>query len=636
MDNNGQPLQNISMQDFQQKISGNPFLQSALSGYLQPGATLQNTQQNTQTSQQEQQTSGQQQTNLETQQPGEQATSTLDQINALKAQAPLSAATDIKNGMTWDAARTKYSALGMSSDDIFQKYIANTSYGLPKESADTLKSQGVSQKSLGAMDQPGDFLNRQNVASTINDLNKLENLYNSMPNNNKYLPGGKLYGAGKEYESLRTQVADSLGGLFPNTPNGEQTANSILNTIPGAGDPANYDISSPIFSNIKGRVLTQNGYTDPKQVGLTSADLGPQLSTHLQTDPQHAAQAQGSPSKQVLTNQIAKVNAANNPAVVPTAAHPLGNVFNPGAPGGQNSQSATVTPSTNSPLQQLFGGQNKIHVAENSTPNGAIPLVGATLAPTVADLLSDGAASRFNPEISSVGAGGGQILQNALYKQPLLQGVPQTMATTEVLERTGLGASKLIGGGAKVVGESGATQRMPAFTKSLMRTGAAIGQTNNARSALVQDATTQGIKVSGDDIYQNMVNWGKNRALGASSDVKNFVQDVLSNAKSDFAGKTFTPQELKGSYDEIPEGYTATGKERTPLEAQSDVARKQAMSNAMGKNVKGWNEANAKFRQLNELDKSPLKKYTGRAIAGGASGLMTLLGLEGYKNLVSP
>ncbi len=56
----------------------------------------------------------------------------------------------------------------------------------------------------------------------------------------------------------------------------------------------------------------------------------------------------------------------------------------------------------------------------------------------------------------------------------------------------------------------------------------------------------------------------------------------------------------------------------------------------MGDNVKGWDQANSKFRQLNQLDKSPLKKFGYRAAATGAGGLMSLLGLKEYQNLVSP
>ncbi len=562
------------------------LVKSILSPLLQPGANLQQTQtgiQNTSTN-----------TALQNQEiPGATAKSTSDQVTAQKDKASIQIGQDFKSGMTLQDGMHKYNGL-IAPDQIFSNYIQAGYYGLPKQSSNQLKAMGVDSKVLGQMDQPGDFMNRQNIASAVGEMNQLENMYNSLSDTTKYVPGMNKVGQGKVYEQLRSQIAAHLSGIFPNTPSGEGNATRILNMLPSAGNPTNYNIAGDIFSNAKGNLLTGNNYKDPSEVGLTAKDIGPQIST----TPQGQQQPQQSSGSALLNNIVQQAN-GQKPPLPPT-------------------------------------GGNKIHVGENATPNGALPIVGATLAPMVADILSAGGATRFNPEISSAGAGAGQTIQDLLYGKKVGADVPETMATTEALERSGLAASKLVGGGAKVVGESGATQRLPSFMKSLMRTGAGIGQTNNARNALVQDATGQGVKVNGNDIYNNIVQWAKNKVPASSSaNDRAFVQNAVSDAANDFKGKTFTPQQAKNIYDQITEGYTVKGAPRTTIEAETDAARKQAISKVMGDNVKGWDQANSKFRQLNQLDNSPLKKYSAR-VATGVSTLMGLLGLKEYQNLVAP
>ncbi len=149
MDNNG-PTQNITMDQFMQKVQGNPLLQSVMAGYVQPGASLKQTQTSTQA------------TGAEI--PGIQAESGIKQIQGQQAVSPLNLSQDLANKMTLPDAIKKYTANGgMKADDVFKQYLSESPWGTPNESVMQLQRMGISEDALGKIGTPGSFMDIANT-----------------------------------------------------------------------------------------------------------------------------------------------------------------------------------------------------------------------------------------------------------------------------------------------------------------------------------------------------------------------------------------------------------------------------------------------------------------------------------------
>ena len=240
------------------------LLRSILSPLLQPGAQLSQTQQSTATS-------GQEQQNLQAQLPGQVASSSIDQVNALKAQASLGAAKDIQSGMTWDQARRKYTALGMNPDDIFNQYLANSSYGPPKETPTQLLHQGVTQKSLGNVGDTGSYNDMYNVRNAVEGVRTAEDLFNKITPND--LLQYKLTGTNGNvaaYQNQRTNVGNHLSSLIPGASQSAGTGRDFVSELPDPSNPKNFmsDIGSKSFKSIENSLLTTKNYK-PEDLGLT-------------------------------------------------------------------------------------------------------------------------------------------------------------------------------------------------------------------------------------------------------------------------------------------------------------------------------------------------------------------------------
>lgn len=246
------------------------LLQSILAPVLQPQAQLGLTQQETQTSGQSAATSAQEQQNLQAQNPGIQAVSKTDQINAIKAAAPLNAAKEIQGGMTWDQARQKYTSQGMTADDVFQKYLANTPYGTPVESPDKLISQGVKPETLGQIGQTGSFNDKYNTRNAINEIRTAQNLWNQITPND--ILQQKLFGKNENinnYLSYKTTLGNHLQSLIPGASGAQATGQQLLSQLPDPNNIANFggNVSKGAFNTLENSLLTQKGYSQ-KELGL--------------------------------------------------------------------------------------------------------------------------------------------------------------------------------------------------------------------------------------------------------------------------------------------------------------------------------------------------------------------------------
>lgn len=382
-----------------QQIQQNPFLNAVVAPYLQPGAQYQQTQaqipltqQETQTSAQSAATSGQEQQNLQAQNPGIQAQAQSEQVAALQAKAKLGLNTDLKNKMTLPSAMGKYKALGMSADDILNQYISESPYGFPNQTPTELHNMGVSDKVIGQPGQANTYADRYNTKNALNEINTMQQVWNNTS------PGDRLAGElglnknSRLYDQAKTAVGEHISSLIPGGSNAQGSVDQLTGMFPDIHDlRVGNDTANSLFNQAKKLLMQQKGYTSQDLDGASSQP-----------------QTQDSPGKQLLTTLTSRANEGT--------------------------------------------GGNKIHVGENGTPNGALPLIGGIGAPLVSDALTGGLALPANALISGAGASAGQLLQDRLYGIKPGADVATTGAASAIGELTGGVGSKIAGkiGGALI------------------------------------------------------------------------------------------------------------------------------------------------------------------------------------------
>lgn len=223
--------------------------------------------------------------------PGAQARSTTAGIQAKQAGALQGLKKDLSNKMTLGSAISKYTALGMSADDIFKNYLTQNTWGpnntpkLPVESITQLQQMGISPQALGITGTgyaPNSFADKWNTKNAIQEVNKLQDLWN------KTNALGRIFGranpATNAYDSYLTIVGDHLSSLIPGASGAQATGEGLLKTLP---DPSNLGeiTGNPAgqFDSVRNALLQSKGYT-AKELGLelpSSSNTGKDLLNSL-------------------------------------------------------------------------------------------------------------------------------------------------------------------------------------------------------------------------------------------------------------------------------------------------------------------------------------------------------------------
>lgn len=261
------------------------LVQSGLAPLFQPGANLQQTQaqipltqQEQQTSAQSQATSGQEQQNLQAQNPGEQAQSTTEQVQALQKKAQLGLSADLKNKMTLPSAIGKYTALGMSPDDIFNQYLAESPWGLPNQSPTELQNMGITQKALGQIGSNGSFNDRWNTKQAVLGLRDLKNKYQTVNTLSKIGIGGAGIptASSQAYDAQREVFGQHLSSLIPGSPGGQGPEAALMSKIPDTGHVSELEpgAANGMFNGVEQGLMNAKGY-NYKALGLTAPFQAP-------------------------------------------------------------------------------------------------------------------------------------------------------------------------------------------------------------------------------------------------------------------------------------------------------------------------------------------------------------------------
>ena len=207
-----------------------------------------------------------------------QANSQADQIKAQQAKSLQGLNTDLQNKMTLPQAMSKYKALGMNADDILSQYISESPWGFPSESPTELHNMGVSEKTIGQPGQAYTYADRQNTAQALNEINKLQNLWNNSSVGDRVKGEAGLSNATRLYNQSKNILGEHLSTLIPGAPGAQSSADKLTGTLPDINDlRINNNDANALFENAKTMLMTQKGY-QPQ-------DLKIQNPTQVKTNP---------------------------------------------------------------------------------------------------------------------------------------------------------------------------------------------------------------------------------------------------------------------------------------------------------------------------------------------------------------
>lgn len=268
----------------------NNWLKSAQSAVQQPAAQLQQTQAQTGeagaeagAAAQSAATSAQEEVNLQAQNPGVQATTKSEQIKALKDNAPLNLGVDLtKNSMTLPSAIKKYKALGMSADDIFHQYLAQSPWGTPNQDPQQLQELGVTKAALGDIGTPGSFMDKYNTKNAVDELRNAQELWNQTSSASR-LPFLSNYSqSAQAYQTAKQVVGEHLSSLIPGASGAQSSVQDLLGILPDTGDLSlkqeNSGADTAKFNTLEQQLLASKGYSY-KDLGLPAPKIPPKSGT---------------------------------------------------------------------------------------------------------------------------------------------------------------------------------------------------------------------------------------------------------------------------------------------------------------------------------------------------------------------
>lgn len=358
----------------------------------------------------------------ETSASGARTTATIPtaQRQSQQAQAPNQLATDLKkNKITLPSAINKYQSQGMSADDIFKQYLAQSPWGLPKESITQLKNMGITDDALGKIGDTGSFMDRNNTRAAINEIDRLQSLWkqtNALSSiASKVNVGGILGAAGNSaavYDAAKTQFGEHYQSLIPGAPSASADVAKIMGTLPDSSNLTDYspERATELFNNAKEMLLKQKNY-QPNDLGLTQNDVNPTNG--------------GQMIRNIIKTGSMTGNTSSGTPLTP------GGPNRPGAGGGYKDLAAL--------LPTIFGTGGAIAGA-------AVPIGGETGATEIAG--------------GAIGQGVGQAIENAINGKPIMQNVAEQTTGGLVTGGVFRGAGLLAGKAFTAAGENEATQAL--------------------------------------------------------------------------------------------------------------------------------------------------------------------------------
>lgn len=500
--------------------------------------------------------------------PGNIARSQTANIQAQQAGALQGLKKDLDNKMTLKTALGKYTALGMSPDDVFKQYLAESPWGLPHETPTELKNLGISDGALGKIGDVGSFNDRFNTRNAIMGLRDLQDKFHqtnamSQIESNLGIPAGNSAAA---YNSARNLFTEHLTSLIPGASGASGDIAKMSSSIPDIGgiigDPRQYASgkASAQFNSVEDQLLKTKGYS--------YSDLG-------LTPPREQIKATTENGKDLLSTLL--TNAGKD------------------ATGIIEGQAES--------MKKYGGGPGGAAISVLSGIPGLVKQYGDI----VSDPIGEFQQHPLNTSLAVLG--------------PLLGlkgGAPEASAGNELLDE---GATTATTQAAKDV-----FSKAPGKLQQLLDPTKSKNVIGEIRDTLISNADKTGMQIPGENIAQGFRTWAEQAKLSNPADADAIEQAAL-NFEKQYAGKTFKPSQLKDVYDNIEKGYTAKGQPRTATSAYIDRGVQDVLQQQLEKAAPGFAKTTDLFHQTFNSEKSPVRGF---AKGAAKSALGYGLGIAGF------
>jgi len=528
--------------------------------YLQPQASLSQTQTSTAA------------TGAEI--PAIQANAQKAQIAAKQAGALQDLKADLSKKMTLGSAISKYTALGMSADDVFKQYLAESPWGMPNESPQQLQEKGITPQALGAIGTPGSFMDRYNAKNAITGLRDLQDKFhqtNALSQIENFL--GVPIGSGNAaagYNSARQIFGEHLSSLIPGASGASGSVNDLLNTLPQTGDPREYNPgkADAQFQSVEDQLLQSKGYS-PKDLGLPVNSGQARVTGSTKSSPSNGGDLLSS----LLSNAGKDVSGMLQGEAQNEQKY--GSGF-----GGALAATAAGFPGMLKEYGDLLS--NPIQHAQQHPVNTALDVLGPLLG------LKAGMA----------GSGEGAVADAAETAKPV---DPFSSAPGKIQQLFN-----------------------PAKAKNVI---------GNIRDTIISNADKAGTTINGDTLANGIRQWAEGAKMSNLPDA-DAIEQAAKNAETQYAGKTFKPSDLKSIYDNIEKGYTKGGEPRSATASYIDRGVQGVLSNQLEQAAPGFARTSDLFRQTFNAEKSPIRTIGKAAVKNAAGYGLGIAGFDAVKHIL--
>ncbi|MHB9161541.1 MAG: hypothetical protein ACYC6W_11765 [Nitrosotalea sp.] len=509
----------------------------------QPGASLQQTQ------------TGIQQTQAAI--PGTQAESAIKGIQSQQVAAPQALSKDLANKMTLSDAMSKYKALGMKPDDIFNNYLSQSPYGIPKETPSQLNAMGVSNTALGQPGQQNTFADKASTRGAIEEINKLQSLWNDTNEGDR---AAGILGMSDKVRAYNQQL-DYVNAHYPSlltAPQGETTAANIAKDLPSLTDlRIGNDSANQLFNNAKTNLLTQKQYT-PSDVGLKNSDLN--INPSGKTQQSNKTPSSGGDLLTSLLNNSGSDIKNRVSGILNTIGEYGKTQFTQGPGAAQAEFIGNMIKGNVSEYGSLLSNPLQ-HAKEHpiNTILDVLPFLGAT--------------------------------------ESLITGPAEAAEAAEGAAAAGEGAAK--------VGANALDLKNPGVLQKMFKPGQIKANAGAARDTLVNQSTQTGVTIPGDNIVNKITDWANNIGKPGNPGQGAKIDTIVNEVKDNYAGKQLTPADTYKIYNEVDNGYNQKGLQKDAIQSRGDIALRGILRGEIDNVSPGFNKLTDIIGQGYQAEKSP-------------------------------
>ena len=518
--------------------------------------------------------------------PGVAASSKKEQIGATQAASPQNLKADLTSGMTLKDALSKYTALGMSPDDVFTNYLSQSPRGLPHESLTELNALGISPKVTGNVGQISSFADKQNVKNNILGLRDLKDKFHQTGQFSSFVNNSGLANLGFDtkaaqaqaaYESARSLFTEHLSSLIPGASNASSDVATMAKSVPSSNDFRNYSPgkADAMFSSVEDQLLKAKGYSY-KDLGIAGTS-----NNTPGTDSSTAQSPKGGGGLLSTLLENAKGDVGNIAKGIPALASQGVDLMRNEAAG----PIATVADAD--PTGNARATLAKIGILPDQSTGQMAINQGKGIVNEYSDLIQ-------NPQQHALE----HPVNTALDMLPFLAGAKAISGVRAAEGAEAAGAA---------TEDSAASFKAPNKFQQIIDPTGSKNAVGDQRQAVIKAGQNSGNIKSGDAIAADWQKWGETAKAGNVSDA-DAIDKAVAAAQKIYGGKTFTPQQLYDSYKQIENGYSVKGIPKAATNAYIDRASQDILQKHLEDVAPGFKATTDMFSKIYGTEKGQASK----------------------------